>query len=218
MRRILIVLGLGMAVFATYQSATGNGQGTPGAAQGLVRPIFGGPPRCLVLYAEDTGTAPSACSRPVPGTPRAESPDAPVPSVCGAQGMDAILATIRTLESGGRYSIGPNAGGASGAYQFIQGTWAAEARAAGRPDLAAIEAYQASPADQDAVARHLVTEALAGSSDVSRVPVVWFVGSDPPPPPGWDAVPAAWAGNRLTPRQYQAKWLEIYGRAGAACA
>lgn len=57
---------------------------------------------------------------------------------------------------------------------------------------------------------------------VAPLPVV-LAGGDPPPPavwylghvpertsPEWDTVPAPGAGNRLAPRQYQAKWMATY--------
>jgi hypothetical protein len=52
---------------------------------------------------------------------------------------------------------------------------------------------------------------LGSSQDVGRVPVVWYIGHVPPASSSeWDRVPAPYAGNVLTPRQYQAKWLGVY--------
>jgi hypothetical protein len=203
------------ALFAVYQTVTGNGSGTVGGQEGRVRGLFSGKSECIDL---GDGWAPTSCGQPVAGTPRALPDDAPLPvtSTCGVAGTDAILATIRTQESGGRYAIGPNAGGASGAYQFIQRTWNATARNAGRSELVGRGPWTASPADQDALARQLVSEALAGTDDISRIPVVWYVGSTPPPR-GWDVVPYPSAGNTLTPRQYQRKWLALHAQAGKPC-
>src|SRR6476469_1746496 len=46
--------------------------------------------------------------------------------------------------------------GGSGAYQFMPGTWNTNAAAAGRPDLVGVNPAAASPADQDAMAQHLL--------------------------------------------------------------
>lgn len=218
MRRLLLPLLLMGFGFAFYQSATGNGAGTEGGRRGMVRPLFGGDSVCPTTFNDSPGIAPSSCLQPVGGTPRAEGDSAPPPmAACGLAGLDAVLATIRQHESGGRYSIDLNAGGASGAYQFIRGTWNGVAKRAGRPDLVGTDPYRASPADQDALARQLVTEALGGTDDISRIPVVWYIGHVPQGGE-WDTVPHPEAGNRLTPRQYQTKWMATYRAAGGACA
>lgn len=51
--------------------------------------------------------------------------DPPPLAVCGiaAGPMEVILATIRTLESGGDYTAEAHGASASGAYQFVDGTW-----------------------------------------------------------------------------------------------
>ncbi len=49
--------------------------------------------------------------------------------------------------------------------------------------------------------------------DVSAVPVVWYIGHVPVSgSTEWDQVPAPEAGNRLTPRQYQTRWMAEYER------
>jgi hypothetical protein len=223
MKSVVALLLLAGGCMAVYQTATGNGAGTPGGAVGKVQPIFGGPSVCPTTFPEGAGIAPlpSACAEPVPGTPRADpgaEVPADVPEVCGSTGMDAVLATIRQLESGDRYEIGANKGGASGAYQFIKSTWDATARRAGRPDLTRVWPYQASRADQDALARQLVAEALGGTQDVARIPVVWYYPKALEQPALMDVVPAPEAGNTKTPRQYRAIWLGIYRQHGGTCA
>lgn len=126
---------------------------------------------------------------------------------CGAVGEHAaVLATIRSLESGGDYAARAPGSTASGAYQFIDSTWAGYG---GFP-----QAWQAPPEVQDAKASESVTAILnAHDGDVAAVPVVWYLGYLPAPSSSaWDTVPAAHAGNRLTPRQYQQRWLEEFDR------
>jgi hypothetical protein len=162
---------------------------------------------------------PAPCGKDAPPVAQ-QAPDAPVvvpKTACGLAGEATILATIRELESGGRYGIGPNAGGASGAYQFIQGTWNATAKRAGRGDLVGRGPWTASPADQDAIARQHVTEALGGTNDIGRVPVIWYYPRALNNPGLMDVVPHPEAGNKLTPNQYRQKWMAIYKRMGAPC-
>jgi Peptidase family M23 len=47
------------------------------------------------------------------------------------------------------------------------------------------------------------------AGDVSLVGVVWYLGHTPVDAE-WDAVPMPEAGNTLTPRQYQARWMAIF--------
>ena len=139
----------------------------------------------------------------------------------GDVNVDAILATIRALESGGgnpagNYTIHTSGGSdASGAYQYTTGTWDvmfhaalnAGALPAGTPFT--VNAADAPKAVQDAVARYDVTTFLASvGGDVSQVPKHWYypvsVGNhnyDNFTPPG----------NNITIGQYQNNWLNKYG-------
>lgn len=123
--------------------------------------------------------------------------------------IDRVLRTIRALESGGDYTAQARGSTASGAYQFLNSTWArygGYARAADAP-----------PSVQDAKAAEHVADILdRNAGDVSAVPVVWYVGRVPAAgSPLWDTVPAPEAGNRLTPREYQSRWLRRYEAEGA---
>ena len=126
--------------------------------------------------------------------------DADTISLCGD--TEAILATIRHHESGGNYLIesqGPSS--ASGAYQFIDGTWNNFGGYA--------RANQAPPHVQDAKAREHLAEVMATvGNDVALVPMVWFLGHVPSGAE-WDTRPD---GNVITPREYQTKWLAEYER------
>ena len=134
--------------------------------------------------------------------------DTPPPIICGtiAGPVAVVLETIRTLESGGNYQATAAGSTASGAYQFLDSTWnnyGGYQRAADAP-----------PEVQDAKAAEHVTGILdAHDQDVTTVPVVWYIGHVPAAgSPEWDTVPYPSAGNILTPRQYQARWMGIYDR------
>ena len=133
--------------------------------------------------------------------------DPPPLAVCGiaAGPMEVILATIRTLESGGDYTAEAHGASASGAYQFVDGTW----NGYGGYNHAA----DAPPEVQDAKAIEMVNAILGrNGGDVSDVPVVWYIGHLPAADSAeWDAVPLPGAGNVLTPREYQTRWLQKYG-------
>lgn len=132
-------------------------------------------------------------------------PAVPGPPGCLSAGsLHAILATIRQLESGGDYSAQARGSSASGAYQFIDTTWdhyGGYQRAADAPR-----------AVQDAkAAEHVNAILLAHSGDIGAVPVVWYIGHLPATDSSeWDTIPYPSAGNVLTPRQYQTKWLAAY--------
>jgi hypothetical protein len=128
-------------------------------------------------------------------------------AACGAViggPVEAIEATIRQIESGDDYTARSSGSSASGAYQFIDQSWA---NYGGYP-----RAYLAPPAVQDAkAAEYIATVLAANGEDVSVVPVAWYIGHVPAAgSTEWDIVPAPGAGNRLTPREYQAKWMDVY--------
>lgn len=122
----------------------------------------------------------------------------------GASSIDAIAATIRQLESGNDYTARAPGSSASGAYQFLDSSWA---NYGGYP-----RAWLAPPDVQDAKAIENITTILrANDNDPAAVPVSWYIGDVPPVGSGeWDAIPSPGAGNRLTPREYRARWMEVY--------
>ena len=86
---------------------------------------------------------------------------APAPSGDAENGD--FLSCVRQRESHGDYTVHNTQGsGASGAYQFMPGTWNSTADAAGRSDLVGIDPASASPADQDAMAAALYAQQGAG--------------------------------------------------------
>lgn len=126
-------------------------------------------------------------------------------AACGE--LSVILETIRTLESGGDYDIPKNRGGASGAYQYIDSTWA---------DYEGYEsAYLAPPEVQDARAASDVQKILATHGDISFVPVVWYWPRAARDPSQLDIIPMPGAGNRLTVREYQQRWLATHASISA---
>lgn len=80
---------------------------------------------------------------------------APPPTTAPTNSSDAaFLACVKQRESGGNYqAVGR---GYYGAYQFAPSTWDSTARHAGRLDLVGIRPDRAAPADQDAMALHLL--------------------------------------------------------------
>ncbi|TDT18007.1 hypothetical protein BDK89_3621 [Ilumatobacter fluminis] len=131
-------------------------------------------------------------------------PEAP-PTALGIsapQELRDILLAIRIVESGQRYEIGPNKGGASGAYQYIDSTWG---NYKGYP-----KAYLAPPHVQDERAlAHVVGILDTWAGDVSMVPVIWYYPKAARDPALMDQVPLPHAGNRLTVREYQHRWLDV---------
>jgi len=117
--------------------------------------------------------------------------------------MANILATIRYLESRGDYTAPLNKGRASGAYQFITSTWG---NYGGYPD-----AYLAPPEIQDERAAADVTRFLAQwDNDVSMIPVMWYYPRASRQVELMDIVPVPSAGNVLTVREYQQRWLGVW--------
>lgn len=93
--------------------------------------------------------------------------------------LDEFMGAIRQVESGGRYDIGKNASGASGAYQFLDGTWGNYGGYA--------SAYLAPPEVQDERARQLMQAYYDQFGD-------------------WDHVAAAWIGGPGTAAKGPSKW------------
>lgn len=126
-------------------------------------------------------------------------------TACGTTGdVGRILATIRTVESGGNYHAEAKHSTASGAYQFLDSSW---------NDYGGYRhAADAPPDIQDAKAAEHVERILAAhDNDVTTVPVIWYIGHLPAAgTPEWDTVPYPDAGNVATPRQYQQRWLNTY--------
>jgi murein DD-endopeptidase MepM/ murein hydrolase activator NlpD len=116
--------------------------------------------------------------------------------------IQVILATIRELESHGRYDAMPNRALASGAYQYIPSTWNGYGGYA--------EAYLAPPEVQDERARLDVERFLMTyGGDVSMIPVMWYFPIAASDPTWMDRVPNPAGGNRLTVREYQSAWLTL---------
>ena len=114
-----------------------------------------------------------------------------------------IMATIRYLESRGNYTAPPNKGRASGAYQFITSTWN---NYGGYSD-----AYLAPPEIQDERAAADVNRFLAQwNNDVSMIPVMWYYPRASRDVSLMDIVPVPSAGNVLTVREYQQRWLAVW--------
>jgi len=116
--------------------------------------------------------------------------------------LSRILATIRHMESGGNYTVSVTTSTASGAYGFLDSSWGGYGGFA--------RAKDAPPEVQDARAAEWATAILnRNGGDVSTVPVSWYIGHVPIGDE-WDRVPRPDAGNRITPREYQRRWLNWY--------
>jgi hypothetical protein len=130
--------------------------------------------------------------------------------------IDAILTTIRQMESGGNYQVVTKGGSdACGAYQYVTSTWQAmlyrTIQAGWLPKNTPMysRACQAPPNVQDAVARYDVTTFLGSvNNDVSKVPLHWY----------YPAAIASWPamanytppGNSISLGAYQNKWMQVY--------
>lgn len=117
-----------------------------------------------------------------------------------------VLSTIKKRESNGNYKAEAKGSSASGAYQFIDSTWQAQAAAAG---IGTEYSHAAdAPADiQDAVAANYVNSILAkNGNDVSVVPLVWYTGNAQ----GNMSADAVARNNGLTAASYQANWLDDF--------
>lgn len=132
-------------------------------------------------------------------------------SVADPNLLGAFLAAERQTESGGDYTAYNAAGGASGAYQFIQSTWTSEADAAGYSQYAGGPASAAPPSVQDAVAAHMAQGYFNQFHNWEYVAQSWYY-------PAWagnaayqNSVPYPSAGNTLTIGEYGAKVWQAMG-------
>ena len=134
--------------------------------------------------------------------PEVPEPDQAPLHVKIPKNFDDILTTIRLVESSNNYTVPPNRGGASGAYQYIDSTWN---NFKGFP-----KAYLAPPEVQDERALIDVFSILTTwKNDVSMIPVIWYFPRAATDPALMDQVPLPGSGNRLTVREYQFRWLGV---------
>ena len=160
------------------------------------------PPNEPVPTTTDPAAA-TTSSVPTTTDPGGGAAPAPLGQYVSPDDLAPILATIRYMESRGIYTLPPNKGGASGAYQYIRSTWA------NFRDFR--HAYLAPPAVQDERAALDVTQFLAQwNNDVSMIPVMWYYPAAATRPALMDVVPVPSAGNVLTIREYQQRWLGVF--------
>lgn len=145
----------------------------------------------------------------VPGAGGPDIANAGASVACGELGV--ILDTIRTVETGGNYQTRINTATASGAYAFIDTSWQHFAARAGVDIAAYPSAWMAPPVQQDAAAAVYVNQLLDDHhGQVDVIPVGWYLPAAIDNPSLMDQIPYPEAGNRLTIRQYQLKWLNVY--------
>jgi cell wall-associated NlpC family hydrolase len=166
----------------------------------IVAAVLAVPLLLVTVGSAATSTLPTpACTVAVP------SATAAPPSVAAAPAdLASYLQAVRTHESGGNYTAASPFSTASGAYQFIDGTWRSESAAAGQPFYA--RAMNAPPAVQDAVAGFMATNLFnspAGAGQWGNVAGAWYIGHVPRGAE-WDTVPGGGNGS-LTPRMYAAQ-------------
>jgi len=114
--------------------------------------------------------------------------------------LGTAMATSRFLESGNNYQAQAAKASASGAYQIIDQSWN---NYGGYPG-----AYLAPPAVQDQFAYEQFVEILKrNGNNLAAIPVAWYYPAALSNPELMDVVPMPEAGNRLTIREYQTKWL-----------
>lgn len=126
--------------------------------------------------------------------------------------VPVFLAGERQVESGGNYrassggaSGAASSGGASGAYQYINATWASEARAAGYAAYAGAPAGAAPPEVQDAVASSNAQRLFATFRNWWSAAEAWYYPLWAGNPAEQSSVPYPGAGNTLTMAGYAQK-------------
>ncbi|MGE5209980.1 MAG: hypothetical protein ACM3MM_01880 [Acidobacteriota bacterium] len=213
---VTAVIGVGTSTIAHAQSAPADEATTTSSAPPTTTSVTS-PPTVVTTPSVPT-TQPVTATTAPPGTPTTSPPVPPAetatttvaPPPPAQQRVIAypsqianILATIRYLESRGDYTAPPNKGRASGAYQYITSAWD---NYAGYPD-----AYLAPPEVQDERAAADVAKYLAQwDNDVSMIPVMWYYPRASRDVTLMDIVPVPSAGNVLTVREYQQRWLAVW--------
>jgi len=146
------------------------------------------------------------------GGPSGEAPPGGMwPNTPASGSNKQILETIKKRESDGNYNIRSKSSSASGAYQFIDGTWRSRAQAAGVDIQKYPRAFMAPPDVQDKVADVYISEVLRqNNNDVSKIPLVWYTGNAQ----GRMSAKALGVNKGLTPQAYQASWMKTYQQMG----
>jgi hypothetical protein len=128
--------------------------------------------------------------------------------------LGLFLGAVRQHESGGNYTAYNAAGGASGAYQYIQSTWTSEANAAGYGQYAGGPASSAPPAVQDAVAAYNAQSIFNSTHSWKYVAENWYYPAYANPA-DQGLVPVPSAGNTETIGAYGDQILSMMGSPNA---
>jgi hypothetical protein len=117
--------------------------------------------------------------------------------------LGTAMATTRFLESGNNYESVITTATASGAYAIIDQFWN---NYGGYP-----RAYLAPPDVQDQFAYEQFVNILKrNGNNLAAIPVAWYFPAALRDPSLMDIVPMPEAGNRLTIREYQQRWLTTF--------
>jgi hypothetical protein len=115
---------------------------------------------------------------------------------------DVAAATIRQMESNNNYTIQSSTSSASGAYQYVDGTW--------HNYQGYAHAYQAPPAVQDQRAMEDIRGVISKyGNKLMNIPRWWYLPSSLTDSSQLDRVPSG-GGNTLTIRAYSYKWGRVY--------